>query len=184
MRYRSIKIFDIKYNSLVDYEGEIATVLYTQGCNYNCPFCINPELKTYLDFDVINDEVLFKKHNTAFVITGGEPCIYYDLPYIIKDIQKKGYKVRLNTNGSFPKVLERCKPDFICMSVKTVWRRYNEVGDDRPHSHEYLKQSKRYLRNSGIPYEFVLVNDPNIVTPAEILEIKYEIPEIKLINKQ
>jgi DNA polymerase-3 subunit alpha (Gram-positive type) len=30
--------------SLVDYPGEIAAVLFTRGCNLRCPFCHNPDL--------------------------------------------------------------------------------------------------------------------------------------------
>ena len=30
--------------SLVDYPGEIAAVLFTRGCNFRCPFCHNVHL--------------------------------------------------------------------------------------------------------------------------------------------
>ena len=30
--------------SLIDYPGKVAAVVFTQGCNYRCPFCHNPEL--------------------------------------------------------------------------------------------------------------------------------------------
>ena len=30
--------------SLIDYPGKVAAVVFTQGCNYRCPFCHNAEL--------------------------------------------------------------------------------------------------------------------------------------------
>lgn len=30
--------------SLIDWEGDICSVIFTGGCNYGCPFCHNPEL--------------------------------------------------------------------------------------------------------------------------------------------
>ncbi|MCD4787282.1 MAG: 4Fe-4S cluster-binding domain-containing protein, partial [Desulfobacterales bacterium] len=31
-------------NSLIDYPGKISCVIFLSGCNFDCPYCHNPEL--------------------------------------------------------------------------------------------------------------------------------------------
>ncbi|MDD3420363.1 MAG: 4Fe-4S cluster-binding domain-containing protein, partial [Candidatus Gastranaerophilales bacterium] len=68
-------------SSLLDYPGKISAILFTQGCNFACPYCHNPELvKETSDFSVEESEVFdflktrLKKLD-AVVISGGEPCL-------------------------------------------------------------------------------------------------------------
>ena len=67
--------------SLIDYPGEIATVLFTRGCNFRCPYCHNFDLviqtkgKKNQDIDFSEIEAfLLKRQNLidAVVISGGE----------------------------------------------------------------------------------------------------------------
>ena len=40
-----MKIGGFQPSSLNEYPGEISAVIFTQGCNFNCRFCFNPDLK-------------------------------------------------------------------------------------------------------------------------------------------
>ena len=63
------------------------------------------------------------------VITGGEPLLHDDIAYFIKDIKEIGYKVKLDTNGSFPdrmkELVENKLVDYIAMDIKAVPERYD-----------------------------------------------------------
>eukprot|EP01029_Cantina_marsupialis_P022890 TRINITY_DN561_c1_g7_i1.p2 TRINITY_DN561_c1_g7~~TRINITY_DN561_c1_g7_i1.p2 ORF type:complete len:235 (-),score=3.20 TRINITY_DN561_c1_g7_i1:2761-3465(-) len=117
-------------NSLIDYLGKIASVIFTQGCNMRCKFCHNHELipmkKEELSFS--EDEVLSylakaKGFIDALVITGGEPTLQPDLYSFIRKVKQLGLSVKLDTNGCRPELLEELLDenllDYVAMDVKT-----------------------------------------------------------------
>jgi len=81
-----MKIGGLQKVSLIDYPGKISAVVFTQGCNFRCPYCHNPELvdpKRYQEC-LPEDEIfsyLEKRRGKlqAVAITGGEPTIQSDI---------------------------------------------------------------------------------------------------------
>ncbi|MBU3904754.1 MAG: anaerobic ribonucleoside-triphosphate reductase activating protein [Nanoarchaeota archaeon] len=119
-------------NSTIDYPGKISAVIYLCGCDFRCPFCHNREV-------VLNDPMVCKKAevdeiveeiNNNFliegvVITGGEPLMQADTVELI--IKLKGVKkLKLDTNASFPNVLEKVigMLDFVAIDVKAPYDKY------------------------------------------------------------
>ncbi|NLT52481.1 MAG: anaerobic ribonucleoside-triphosphate reductase activating protein [Ignavibacteria bacterium] len=133
-----MKIAGIQKISLIDYPGNISTVLFTQGCNFRCIYCHNPQL-VYPEFFqpiiLLHDifEYLEKRKNQidAVVISGGEPTLHHDLPEFIIKIKKIGYKVKLDTNGSNPEMLDKLLSenlvDFIAMDIKHIPAKYKII---------------------------------------------------------
>ena len=87
--------------SLLDYPGHISTILFTQGCNFKCPYCHNSQLITFIS-DTENlleqaKELIENRKNLieAVVITGGEPLVqdFNELVDLIKWIKKQGLKL-------------------------------------------------------------------------------------------
>ena len=109
-----MKIGAIQKTTLIDYPGVIACTIFTQGCNFRCGYCHNPELvdpdifKNAIDTDEVFDFLENKKGKLQGVcITGGEPTIHRDLPKFIKQIREMGFKVKLDTNGSNPEMVQK-----------------------------------------------------------------------------
>ena len=98
--------------SLIDYPGKISCIVFTQGCNFRCPYCHNPELIPFMPLVKIKEETILsflerrKGKIDAVVITGGEPTIHQDLLKFIQKIKEMGYLIKLDTNGSNPEMLE------------------------------------------------------------------------------
>jgi len=155
--------------SFVDWEGKAVAVVFTKGCNFRCGFCHNsslvlPELLNQTP-DITEKEIfdyLLKRKNwiDGVVVTGGEPTIHNDLIMFIKSIKLLGYKIKLDTNGSNPEMLElliRNKLiDFVAMDIKIVLEadKYSEITNC---SHRDLINqiisSIKVLRNFGIEYQ-------------------------------
>lgn len=123
-------------SSLVDYPGQVACVLFVPGCNYNCFYCHNRSLidgtHETLSLDSIRDFLIKRsKVLDGVVITGGEPTIYADLIPSIRLIKNLGYKVKLDTNGSSPNViqqlLEQNLCDYYAVDYKAPSGRYQEI---------------------------------------------------------
>lgn len=171
--------------SLVDYPGHVSAVIFTQGCNFRCPYCHNPQLVDPARFgqplDV--DEVFrFLQSRIgrlqAVVVSGGEPLVHDDLPALLGRIRELGYLVKLDTNGSFPgrlsAVVSAGLVDFIAMDIKAPFGRYGELAGV-PIDIEAIRESIRIIRESGVDYLFrttlaePLLGEDDIRTIRELL---------------
>jgi pyruvate formate lyase activating enzyme len=117
--------------SMIDYPGKIAAVLFTQGCNFRCGYCHNPELVLPGYFGPVLDEnSIFNSVRErigwldALVVTGGEPTVHHDLPEFLQRLKAFGLLVKLDTNGSQPEmlksILDRQLVDYVAMDIKNV----------------------------------------------------------------
>jgi pyruvate formate lyase activating enzyme len=98
--------------SLLDYPGKLSAIVFTQGCNFRCPYCHNPDLVDPLRYQLTipEEEILaFLKQRKgrlgAVTITGGEPTLQKALLPFIRKVKAMDYVIKLDTNGSKPEVL-------------------------------------------------------------------------------
>ena len=150
-------------NSFIDYPGKISCVLFCQGCNFRCPYCHNPGLihreksretdeKEVYDFLLSHREFL-----DGVVISGGEPTLHNDLADLCTKVKEMDYPVKLDTNGSRPKVIasliEKGKVDYLAMDIKTDPAFYSDLLRENCDQKSILS-SIRIIRESGLPHEF------------------------------
>ena len=118
-------------NSFVDYPKEIAAVVFTLGCNFNCWYCHNRGIidkekynKPLIDESEVLDFLQSRKgFIDGLVISGGEPTLYgEELKEFIKKVKNLGLKVKLDTNGTNPNfvknLIDEKLIDFVAMDVK------------------------------------------------------------------
>ncbi|MEA3471006.1 MAG: anaerobic ribonucleoside-triphosphate reductase activating protein [Thermodesulfobacteriota bacterium] len=150
--------------SLIDYPGKICAIIFTQGCNFRCPYCHNPELVNPKEFGecIAHDEIfsfLERRRGKldAVSITGGEPTIQNDLVGFIKKIKDLGYLVKIDTNGTMPDILEELMGkkllDLIAMDVKAPLDKYKKIVKASVDTRR-IEESIHLIMNSGIDYEF------------------------------
>lgn len=161
-------------NSFVDYPNEIATVVFTLGCNFNCWYCHNKDLieKDNKELKLIDEkEVLdFLKNKKGLidgvVITGGEPTLQKDLKNFIIKVKNIGFKVKLDTNGTNPDVLKDLIGnnllDFVAMDIKTSFKKYEDLIERKCNINE-IQKSIKVLMSSNINYEFRTTFSPDIL---------------------
>jgi len=133
-----IHIKGVQKSSLIDYPGKVSSVVFLSKCNFNCPFCHNPELvNDSKDFPDISLEEFSeylderKKWLDAVCITGGEPTLHSGLIDLMKLIKSRGLFVKLDTNGTNPKMIidalkEKCV-DYIAMDIKNSLDKYEDT---------------------------------------------------------
>lgn len=150
--------------TLLDYPGLTACIIFTRGCNFNCNFCQNSSLiKINKRQGLISEQevlsYLTKRKSVldGIVISGGEPTIQKGLIEFIKKVKKIGVKVKLDTNGYNPQVLQYLIDnrlvDYIAMDIKHIFTNYakiikKNIGLDK------IKQSIELLKKSQIDHEF------------------------------
>lgn len=156
-----MQIGGIQKTSLLDYPEKISTIVFTKGCNFHCGYCHNPELFLSNTGQALNasDFLEFLKSRQgkldAVVITGGEPCLQKDLKEFILEIKKPGFLVKLDTNGSFPEVLEEVLPcvDYVAMDIKANLEKYQAITRSKIDTAK-IQKSINLIMNSGVDYEF------------------------------
>jgi pyruvate formate lyase activating enzyme len=176
-----MKIGGLQKVSLIEYPGKISAIVFTQGCNFRCPYCYNPELvEPGLYKDCLPEDEIFsflKKRKgklDAVTITGGEPTIQHDLMEFMWYVKKMGYYIKMDTNGSQPAVIEKLMSrkllDYIAMDVKGPLAKYRIVTGSNVHEDE-IKQSMELIMKSGLPYEFRTTVLKQMLQEDDILEI-------------
>ena len=151
--------------SLIDFPGKICAIVFTQGCNFRCPYCHNPELVdaalpaagTLSEQEVLSFLERRKGKLDAVTITGGEPLIQPDLEDFLSRVRALGYLIKLDTNGSFPRRLEGIiqseSVDYVAMDIKATPEKYPSVIRKEVDVSKIL-ESITLIKNSGLDHEF------------------------------
>ncbi len=126
--------------SLIEYPGKVATVLFTGGCNFCCPFCYNADLvqRPQELADLPGETVLeYLRTNRglyqALVISGGEPTLNAETPEFLAEVKALDLCTGLETNGTNPDMiaglLKEDLVDYIAMDVKAplTWEAYRRA---------------------------------------------------------
>ena len=150
-------------NSLIDYPGKISCVLFLSGCNFECPYCYNPDLAKGTPAVVLNQQRVYdflaqrKELLDGVVLSGGEPTLNKDLVALCEKIKKMGYSLKLDTNGSRPQMiqelLEKGLVDYIAMDIKTDPFNYSPLIWENSQPNQILS-SIQIVMQAAIPYEF------------------------------
>ena len=149
--------------SLLDYDENVSVVLFAPTCNYRCPFCHNGDSvlgsHTAIPFDEILDFLKSRKGLIdAVVVSGGEPTLMDDVVQKIETIKQLGFKIKLDTNGTNPDVLNEllCKNliNYVAMDIKNSEEMYPETTGVKNPQLDKIKQSISLIMNSGVDYEF------------------------------
>lgn len=158
-----MNIAGVQKVTLLDYPGKVACEIFTQGCNFECPFCQNSSLIPITNTGEFSEEEIFEYLNLrknildGVVITGGEPTVQKDLKGFIKKIKDLGLLVKLDTNGGNPKVLQELIDeklvDYVAMDIKNIFNKYNITAGKKINL-DNIKKSIEILKASKIDYEF------------------------------
>ena len=120
----------------------------------------------------------------GIVLCGGEPTINKDLPDFAAKIKKFGYSIKLDTNGSNPKMLRELinkkMIDYVAMDIKAplglnfqfpIPNFQINPNSQIPKYENEIKKSVELLKNSRIDFEFRTTVIPTIHTKQDILKI-------------
>ncbi len=174
-----MKFGGLQETSLLDYPEKISAIVWTVGCNYRCPFCYNPSM-VFGTTDVVSEDTILSFLDTrigkldALSITGGEPLMHDDIGSFIKKVKEKGFLVKIDTNGSFPKhlrgLLDHDLIDYVSMDIKAPPEKY----DDLAGVHVPIKkinESIRLIMNKAIDYEFKTTVVPKLLEKKDITSL-------------
>lgn len=171
--------------SLIDYPDKVCAIVFTQGCNFRCGFCHNPELVIGRNRERLEERDFFdflkKRHGKldAVTITGGEPTLHSDLPEFLKRIRDLDFLVKLDSNGTNPemlkKIIDKKLVDYLAMDIKAPLEKYEKIICQKIDLKK-IKESINLIINSNIDYEFrstilpTLHNEEDLIQMAELIK--------------
>jgi len=87
----------LQSDSVVDGFG-VRTVIWTQGCSHNCPFCQNPQTHDFeggalFDIEDIKEELKNLKGQDGITLSGGDPLFQIEA---VTEIAKYAKSINLN----------------------------------------------------------------------------------------
>ena len=140
--------------SLIDWPGCVCAVVFLPYCNLRCPYCHNHQLVLKPDtLETFSLDSVLKRVTSqgewidGICVTGGEPTIHRGLSALLEKIHEASLKVKLDTNGTQPEILQHLIShklvDHVAMDVKAPL-------DDTA-----------YARNAGVFVPTGLIKDPS-----------------------
>ena len=181
-----MKIAGYEKLSLQDFPNQISCIIFTQGCNIRCPFCQNSTLIPMDSNNLISEKEIFNYLNlrkniiSGVTISGGEPTLQPDLEGFIDKVKKMGLKIKLDTNGLNPKLLEKLidskKIDYVAMDIKNSLNKYSLTSGVVKINMQNILNSIELLKKGKVDYEFRTTIINEFHTLQDIFEI------IKLIG--
>lgn len=151
--------------TLLDYPGHLAATVFLAKCNFCCPFCHNsglvlaPEQIESIDgAEVLKTLTKRKNILEGVCITGGEPTLNPELPEFIREIKELGLKVKLDTNGYKPDVIDKLIDDglidYVAMDIKAGRTNYSEVAGVKSVDIKRIEESVNIISEKSPDYEF------------------------------
>lgn len=173
--------------TLSDFPGRAAAIVFTQGCNFRCPFCHNRFLwpqttsvpPAHTATWILEFMTQRKDLDLGVVVTGGEPTLQADLPDFLQDLKRLGIAVKLDTNGSQPEILaglfDNNLVDYMAMDIKAPLEKYDLLCGLAVDT-ESICRSIDIITGSGIPHHFRTTFYPQLLTAEDMMILRSVIP--------
>ena len=165
-----------------DYPGQLAAVVFVQGCAWRCGYCHNPHLQerpvqSPLDWhDILATLARRRGLLDAVVFSGGEPTLDPALPDAMRAVRELGFKVGLHTACIYPDRLRAVLPlaDWVGFDVKAPFDDYQAV-TRVPGSGVAARECVEAILASGVAYECRTTVHPALLSPDALLRMADEL---------
>jgi pyruvate formate lyase activating enzyme len=160
--------------SASDWPGQLAAVVFCQGCAWRCRYCHNPHLVPFDRPSAAHWERVLawlgrrRGLLDGVVFSGGEPTCQPALAGAMGQVRELGFKVGLHTGGPSPLALAAVLPllDWVGFDFKAPFCSYAKV-TGRDHGH-LAQESFRLIREAGVACEVRTTWHPALLSPADL----------------
>ena len=170
--------------TLLDYPDKSACILWFAGCNMKCEYCYNPEIVFGKGSFYFSEIVSFLKSRRnlldAVVFSGGECLIHKDIIPFIKLVKSLGFLIKVDTNGSQPKVLEKLIEeqliDYVALDFKGPKEKFFAI--TKSDFYVQFLSCFELLQVSSIPFEVRTTYHSSLLNPKDIITMQNVLLEL------
>jgi anaerobic ribonucleoside-triphosphate reductase activating protein len=169
----------------IDYPGQLAAVVFVQGCPWRCGYCHNPHLQRRGagQGPSWHEVLAFLRRRAglldAVVFSGGEPTLDPALPRAIADVRALGFKVGLHSAGIVPQRLQVVLPliDWLGLDIKAPLAdaachdRVTQTRRGADAVRRSLSAVVQHSRHCGMPFECRTTAHPALLGEAALLTV-------------
>ncbi len=132
-------LYDITPFTTLDYPDHLAAIFWFAKCNMRCVYCYNKDI-VFGEGKITEEEAIAFLQSRiglleAVVLSGGEATLYKDLVAFCKKIKQLKFKIKLDTNGLNPKIVQELVEnglvDYIALDYKAPKEKYFEITKDK-----------------------------------------------------
>ena len=131
----ALPIYSVTPFTMLDFPGKCAAIVWFSGCNMRCGYCHNPQIVKGKGTQDIEELIKFLKKRQGLldgiVLSGGEATLYPGLPAFVRIAKDLGYAIKLDTNGTRPKIvkqfLEEGLLDYVALDYKAPAHKFKAV---------------------------------------------------------
>ncbi|GGC27894.1 anaerobic ribonucleoside-triphosphate reductase activating protein [Parapedobacter defluvii] len=170
-------IYNITPFTLLDYPGRTACILWFAGCNMRCVYCYNPDIVLGKGRLSIAEALTFLRSRQGLlqgvVLSGGECTLHPTIFPLLETVKEYGFDVKIDTNGSRPRVLEelmtRQLVDYVALDFKALEHRFHAVTKSGLFS-EFV-ESLSLLNRSDVSFEVRTTVHSDLIGLADLQEM-------------
>ena len=170
-------IYDITKFTHLDYPDHLACIIWFSGCNMRCDYCYNSDIVfsnkgQYNTNDVI--EFLKTRVNKldGVVLSGGEATGHH-LYQFCKDIKELGFNIKLDTNGTNPRIVKELLQfnlvDYVALDYKAPKNKFTNITKSSKFSE--FEKTLEHLIYSNIKFEVRTTLHADLLNENDINEI-------------
>lgn len=167
--------------STTDWPGQLAAVVFVQGCPWRCHYCHNPSLQTRQSgcgrdthtWDRLLGTLRLRQGLLdGVVFSGGEPTLDAALEQAMREVRELGFQVGLHTAGLYPQRLAKVLPlvDWVALDIKTDFEDYKAI-TSVPRSGEPVRESLDLVLASGKAHELRTTWHPDLIPEATLMRM-------------
>lgn len=155
----SIPIYSITPFTLLDYAHQSACILWFAGCNMRCLYCYNPEIVLGKGSISFEKALTFLRSRInlldGVVFSGGECLLHKNILELIMEVKKMGFNIKIDTNGSQPKILEKLIHkqliDYVALDFKALPSEFEKITQSA--LFDAFEKSLQIVLENQLPFE-------------------------------
>ncbi len=174
-------IYDITPFSTLDYPDHLSAIIWFGGCNMRCQYCYNADIVFSKGGRSLDEALTFLRKRIGLldgvVLSGGEATAFEGLAAFCRDIKALGFKIKLDTNGTYPKRLKALLAtgllDYMALDYKAPEKKFYSITQNR--NFTCFTESLNLLIDMGIPFEVRTTLHSDLLCEADINAIAYDL---------
>lgn len=182
---RTLRVGGMVPLTTIDYPGQLACVLFCQGCAWRCRYCHNPQLIPPRGADEVDWRrvLAFLKRRQdlldAVVFSGGEPTLQDGLLGAMEEVRAMGFRIGLHSAGIKPAAFAKALAgaDWVGFDVKALPEDCQAITRVEG-SGTANWRSLEHLLASGVDYECRTTVHWHLFEPARLLILAKRLSEL------
>lgn len=170
-------IYSVTPFTLLDYPDKTACIIWYAGCNMRCLYCYNPDIVLGKGKIELHRILSFLKSRKGLldgvVLSGGECTSHKSIIPFIKEIKALGFAVKIDTNGSNPKILNSLIHDqlidYVALDYKSLPHTFKKITQSGLFSK--FEESLSLLIQSNIPFEIRTTIHSSLITESDFVKM-------------